>query len=57
MKELKINPMPLDEHTDDRIKKLDKRLFGHPFRMVCVASSGGGKSSFIYSILKQKEMT
>jgi hypothetical protein len=56
MKELKINPMPLDEPSDDRIKKLDKRLFGHPFRMVCVASSGGGKSSFIYSLLKQKEM-
>jgi len=55
--DLKIHPIPLDgEEEDKRIAKLDKRLFGHPFRMVIVASSGGGKSSFIYSILKQNKM-
>lgn len=57
MPELKIEPIPLNGETEDKaISKLDKRLFGHPFRMVIVASSGGGKSSFIYSILKQKKM-
>ena len=57
MSELKIYPIPLEDETEDKaIKKLDKRLFGHPFRMVIVASSGGGKSSFIYSILKQNKM-
>jgi hypothetical protein len=55
--DLKIFPMPLSGETDDkRIGKLDSRLFGHPFRMLIVASSGGGKSSFIYSLLKQKKM-
>jgi hypothetical protein len=57
MSELKIEPMPLgDEISDERIKKLDKRLFGHPFRSVIVASSGGGKSSFLYSLLNDKKM-
>ena len=57
MSDLKIYPIPLEDETEDKaIKKLDKRLFGHPFRMVIVASSGGGKSSFIYSILKQNKM-
>jgi hypothetical protein len=55
--ELKIHPMPLDtEIRDPKIEKLDKRLFGHPFRSVIVASSGGGKSSFLYSLLSQKSM-
>jgi hypothetical protein len=53
---LKIYPMPLDEPEDRKVKSLDKRLFGHPFRAVVVASSGGGKSSFIYSLMKQKRM-
>jgi len=49
--------MPLDtEIKDPKIEKLDKRLFGHPFRSVIVASSGGGKSSFLYSLLSQKSM-
>lgn len=57
MSELKIFPIPLENETEDKaIKKLDKRLFGHPFRAVIVASSGGGKSSFIYSLLKQNKM-
>ena len=57
MTELKIFPIPLENETEDKaIKKLDKRLFGHPFRAVIVASSGGGKSSFIYSLLKQNKM-
>jgi hypothetical protein len=56
-KELKIIPMPLDAETKDtKIEKLDKRLFGHPFRAVIVASSGGGKSSFLYSLISQKSM-
>jgi len=55
--ELKIHPMPLDTETkDSKIEKLDKRLFSHPFRLVIVASSGGGKSSFIYSLIKDKKM-
>lgn len=57
MEDLRIHPIPLDNETEDRaVKKLDKRLFGHPFRSVIVASSGGGKSSFIYSLLKQAKM-
>lgn len=49
--------MPLDTETrDDKIGKLDPRLFSHPFRLVIVASSGGGKSSFIYSLIKDKKM-
>lgn len=55
-KPLKIYPMPLDETEDKKVKNLDKRLFGHPFRSVVVASSGGGKSSFIYNLMKQKRM-
>ena len=56
-KHLKIHPMPLDTETKDvKIEKLDKRLFSHPFRAVCVASSGGGKSSFIYTLLNDKSM-
>ena len=56
-RELKILPIPLDnEKTDDKISKLDKRLMGHPFRAVIVASSGGGKSSFIYTLLSDKKM-
>jgi hypothetical protein len=56
-KDLKIVPMPLDSETKDtKIEKLDKRLFGHPFRAVIVASSGGGKSSFLYSLISQKSM-
>lgn len=55
--ELKILPMPLDSETKDtKVEKLDKRLFGHPFRAVIVASSGGGKSSFLYSLITQKNM-
>jgi hypothetical protein len=55
--ELKILPMPLDNETKDKkVDQLDKRLFGHPFRAVVVASSGGGKSSFIYSMISQKKM-
>jgi hypothetical protein len=55
--ELKIKPMPLDaEIRDTKIDKLDKRLLGHPFRAVIVASSGGGKSSFLYSLLSDKRM-
>jgi ABC-type dipeptide/oligopeptide/nickel transport system ATPase component len=49
--------MPLDnEKEDTKITKLDKRLFGHPFRCVIVGSSGGGKSSFLYSLLNDKKM-
>jgi hypothetical protein len=56
-RELKILPMPLDtEIKDTKIDKLDKRLFGHPFRAVIVASSGGGKSSFLYTLISQKHM-
>lgn len=52
-----IKPMPLDnEKVDKKVEKLDKRLFGHPFRSVIVASSGGGKSSFLYSLLSDKKM-
>lgn len=55
--ELKILPMPLDtEVKDTKVEKLDKRLFGHPFRAVIVASSGGGKSSFLYTFISQKKM-
>ena len=55
--ELKIKPMPLDNETEDKkVKALDKRLFGHPFRSVIVASSGGGKSSFLYTLLTDKKM-
>lgn len=57
MADLQIKPMPLDNEAEDpKIKKLDKRLFGHPFRSVIVASSGGGKSSFLYSLLSDKKM-
>jgi hypothetical protein len=56
-RELRILPMPLDNETKDKkVEQLDKRLFGHPFRAVVVASSGGGKSSFIYSLISQKRM-
>ena len=56
-RDLKILPMPLDsEAKDPKIEKLDKRLFSHPFRAVMVASSGGGKSSFLYSLISQKSM-
>jgi len=56
-KDLIIKPMPLDsEKEDSKIAKLDKRLFGHPFRCVIVGSSGGGKSSFLYSLLTDKRM-
>jgi hypothetical protein len=56
-KDLIIKPMPLDnEKEDTKISKLDKRLFGHPFRCVIVGSSGGGKSSFLYSLLSDKKM-
>jgi hypothetical protein len=56
-KELKIKPMPLDTETkDDKIDKLDSRLFSHPFRSVIVASSGGGKSSFLYSLINESKM-
>jgi hypothetical protein len=56
-KDLIIRPMPLDtEKEDTKIAKLDKRLFGHPFRCVIVGSSGGGKSSFLYSLLNDKKM-
>jgi GTPase SAR1 family protein len=49
--------MPLNKETKDtKIDKLDRRLFSHPFRAVVVASSGGGKSSFIYSMIKDKSM-
>ena len=55
--DLIIKPMPLDtEKEDTKIAKLDKRLFGHPFRCVIVGSSGGGKSSFLYSLLNDKKM-
>lgn len=55
--ELKILPMPLDNETRDmKVEKLDKRLLGHPFRAVVVAASGGGKSSFIYTLISQKKM-
>jgi hypothetical protein len=55
--DLVIKPMPLDaEKEDTKIAKLDKRLFGHPFRSVIVGSSGGGKSSFLYSLLSDKKM-
>jgi len=55
--EFKIKPMPLDaEVTDNKIKNLDRRLLGHPFRALIVASSGGGKSSFLYSLLSDKKM-
>lgn len=56
-RDLIIKPMPLDtEKEDSKIAKLDKRLFGHPFRCVIVGSSGGGKSSFLYSLLSDKKM-
>ena len=56
-KELKIKPMPLDSETPDKkVQNLDKRLFGHPFRSVIVASSGGGKSSFLYTLLTDSKM-
>ena len=56
-KDLVIKPMPLDsEKEDSKIAKLDKRLFSHPFRSVIVGSSGGGKSSFLYSLLSDKKM-
>lgn len=55
--DLLIKPMPLDtEREDKKISKLDKRLFGHPFRCVIVGSSGGGKSSFLYSMLSDNKM-
>lgn len=55
--ELKILPMPLDNEVEDKkVKQLDKRLLGHPFRSVIVASSGGGKSSFLYTLISQKNM-
>ena len=56
-KELKILPMPVDtEAKDIKAEKLDKRLFGHPFRAVLVASSGGGKSSFLYTMISSPDM-
>jgi hypothetical protein len=56
-KELKILPMPIDaEQRDTKIEKLDKRLFSHPFRAVIVASSGGGKSSFLYTLISSPDM-
>lgn len=56
-KDLIIKPMPLDSETKDmKVEKLDKRLFSHPFRSVIVGSSGGGKSSFLYSLLNDKKM-
>jgi len=56
-KELKILPMPVDtEAKDMKVEKLDKRLFGHPFRAVLVASSGGGKSSFLYTMISSPDM-
>jgi hypothetical protein len=56
-KELKILPMPVDtEAKDIKVEKLDKRLFGHPFRAVLVASSGGGKSSFLYTMISSPDM-
>ena len=55
--DLIIKPMPIDTETKDtKIEKLDKRLFSHPFRSVIVGSSGGGKSSFLYSLLNDKKM-
>lgn len=56
-KELTISPMPVDTETKDlKVEKLDKRLFSHPFRAVLVASSGGGKSSFLYSLISKPDM-
>lgn len=56
-KELKILPMPVDTETKDlKVERLDKRLFGHPFRAVMVASSGGGKSSFLYTMISSPDM-
>jgi hypothetical protein len=56
-KQLVIKPMPLDsEVKDKKVESLDKRLFGHPFRSVIVASSGGGKSSFLYTLLTDTNM-
>jgi hypothetical protein len=56
-KELKILPMPVDTETRDlKVERLDKRLFGHPFRSVMVASSGGGKSSFLYTLISSPDM-
>jgi hypothetical protein len=56
-KELTISPMPVDTETKDlKVEKLDKRLFSHPFRAVLVASSGGGKSSFLYSFISKPDM-
>jgi hypothetical protein len=53
----KIKPMPLDDEIEDKkTKNLHKNLFGHPFRMVIVGASGGGKSSFLYSIISDKKM-
>jgi len=49
--------MPVDTETRDlKVEKLDKRLFSHPFRAVIVASSGGGKSSFLYSLISKPDM-
>ena len=49
--------MPVDtEAKDMKVEKLDKRLFGHPFRAVLVASSGGGKSSFLYTMISSPDM-
>ena len=55
--DLKIVPMPVDAETrDKKTEALDKRLLGHPFRAVIVGASGGGKSSFLYSLLADKKM-
>jgi hypothetical protein len=49
--------MPVDTETRDlKVERLDKRLFGHPFRSVMVASSGGGKSSFLYTLISSPDM-
>lgn len=49
--------MPMEsEVKDPKIAALDNRLFGHPFRSVIVASSGGGKSSFLYTLLNDAKM-
>ena len=55
--DLKIVPMPVDRETKDKkIENLDKRLLGHPFRAVIVGASGGGKSSFLYSLINDPKM-